>query len=126
MLHKREAKTHKMKGGMLKIYRAILAFHKATIIPMVRWSFVRAGFRFNPKPLTVTPADMLAQIVMLEIGLEDYVFDAPPEVPLPAGRARHRCAPIPRPTAFAVNLKAHVDKVAGTCPLCGQTEIEKE
>jgi hypothetical protein len=32
----------------------------------------------------------------------------------------------PRPTAFAVNLKAHVDKVAGTCPLYGQTEIEKE
>jgi hypothetical protein len=36
MLYKREAKTHKMKGEMLKIYRAILAFYKATIIPMVK------------------------------------------------------------------------------------------
>jgi 4-hydroxybenzoate polyprenyltransferase len=36
MLCKREAKTHKMKGEALKIYLAILAFYKATIIPMVR------------------------------------------------------------------------------------------
>jgi hypothetical protein len=35
-------------------------------------------------------------------------------------------APIPRPTEFAVNLKAYVDKVAGTCPLFGHIEIEKE
>jgi hypothetical protein len=25
-----------------------------------------------------------------------------------------------------VNLKAYMDKVAGTCPLCEHTEIEKE
>jgi hypothetical protein len=127
MLSQREAKTHKMKGEMLKIYRAILAFRKATIIPMVRWSFARAGFRLNPKnllaPLTVTPAHVLAQIAMHEIGLEDYVFGAPPGVPLPAGRAGHRRAPAPRSTEFGVNLKAYVDKVAGICPLCGHTEM---
>jgi hypothetical protein len=69
-----------MKGEALKIYRAMLAFYKATIIPMVRWSFVPAGFRLNPKnllaPLTVTPADVFARIAMPEIGLEDYVFRA--------------------------------------------------
>jgi hypothetical protein len=39
------------------MYRAILAFYKTTVIPMVRWSVLRAGFRLNPKnhlaPLTV-------------------------------------------------------------------------
>jgi hypothetical protein len=119
-----------MKRETLKIYRVILAFYKAIIIPMMRWSFVGAGFRLNPKnllaPLTVTPADMLARIVMPEIGLEDYVFGALSEVPLPAGPAGPRRAPIPRPTEFAFNLKSSVDKVAGTCPLCGHTEIEEE
>jgi hypothetical protein len=119
-----------MKGETLTIYRAILTLDKATIIPIVRWSFVRAGFRLNPKnllaPITVTRADMLARIAMPETGLENYVFGAPPEIPLPAGRAGHRRAPIPRPTEFAVNSKAHVDKVAGTCPLCGHAEIQEE
>jgi hypothetical protein len=90
-------KRTKMKGETLKIYRAILVFYQATIIPMVRWSFVRAGFRLNPKnllePFTLTPAD--ARVAMPEIGLEDYGFGAAPEVPLPAGRAGHRRAPIP-------------------------------
>jgi hypothetical protein len=94
MLYKREAKTHKMKGETLKIYRTILKFDKATSIPIMRWSFVRAGFRLNPTnllaPLTVTPADLLARIAVLEIGLEHYVFSAPLEVSLPAGRSGHR------------------------------------
>jgi hypothetical protein len=34
-----------MKGETRKIYRALLAFYKSTIILMVRWSFERAGFR---------------------------------------------------------------------------------
>jgi hypothetical protein len=36
-----------MKGETRKIYRALLAFYKSTIIPMVRWSFERAGFRLS-------------------------------------------------------------------------------
>jgi hypothetical protein len=108
----------------------MLAFYKSTIIPMVRWSLIRAGSRFNPKnllaPLTVTPANALDRIAMPEVGFEHYIFGAPPEVPLPAGRARHRRGPIPRPTEFAVHLKAYVGKMAGICPLCGHTEIEEE
>jgi hypothetical protein len=119
-----------MKREMPKIYRAILAFYQATIIPIVRWSFVRAGFRLNPKnllaSLTVIPVDVLARIAILEIELEDYVFGAPPEVLLPAGRARHRRATIPRRTEFTVNLKPYVDKVAYSCLLCEHTEIEEE
>jgi hypothetical protein len=130
MLYKRESKTHELKGETLKIYRAILAFYKATIIPMVRWSFIRAGFRLNPKnllaPLTVTPADVLARIAMPEVTLEEYVFAPATEAALPAGRAGNRRTPIPKPTDFAVNLKAYIGKVAGTCPLCGHIEIEEE
>jgi hypothetical protein len=91
---------------------------------------MRAGFRLNPKnlvaPLTVTSGDVLGQIAVPEIGLEDYVFGAPPEVLLPAGQAGHRRAPIPKLAEFAVNLKAYVDKVAGNCPLCGHTEMKEE
>jgi hypothetical protein len=119
-----------MKGETLKIFRAILAFYKATIIPVMKWSFVWAEFRLNPKnlfaPLTVTPADVLARIAIPQIGLEDYIFGATPEGPLPAGRARHRRALVPGPTEFAVNLKTYVDKMAGTCLLCGHIEINEE
>jgi hypothetical protein len=41
----------KLKEETLKIYRAILAFYKATVIPIVRWSFLRTIFRLNPKNL---------------------------------------------------------------------------
>jgi hypothetical protein len=130
MLYKRETNTHELKGETLKIYRAILAFYKATIIPMVRWSFIQAGFRPNPKnllaPLTVTPADVLNRIAMPEVTFKEYIFTPTTQAALPAGRAGNQHAPIPRPTDFAVNLKAYVDKVAGTCPLCGHTEIEEE
>jgi hypothetical protein len=51
MLYKREQKTKGMKGDTMKIYRGLLAFYKATIIPMVRWSFLRAGFRLNQNDL---------------------------------------------------------------------------
>jgi hypothetical protein len=50
-LYKTESKVKGLKGETLKIYRALAAFHKSTIIPMVRWSFVRAGFRRNPNNL---------------------------------------------------------------------------
>jgi hypothetical protein len=130
MLYQRESKTHELKGETLTIYRAILAFYTATIIRMVRWRFIRDGFRSNPNnlftPLAVTPADVLAGIAMPEVTLEECVFASTTESALQAGRAANRRAPIPKPTDFAVNLKAYVDKVGGPCPLCGHTEIEED
>jgi hypothetical protein len=45
------------------MYRVLLAFYKATIVPMVKWSFLRAGFRLNPDnlmdPVTVIPSQIL-------------------------------------------------------------------
>jgi hypothetical protein len=43
----KENKVKGMKGETLKFIR-LAAFYKAAIIPMVRWSFIRAGFRLNP------------------------------------------------------------------------------
>jgi hypothetical protein len=67
MLYNREPKTRKMKVETLKTYCAILVLYKATIILMVRQSFLRAGFSRNPRDLSsgliVTPAEVLDQIV---------------------------------------------------------------
>jgi hypothetical protein len=53
-------KVKEMKEEILTMSRAITAFAKATVIPMVRWSFIRGGFGLNPAdllaPLTVNPA----------------------------------------------------------------------
>jgi hypothetical protein len=85
IVSKRESQTHELKGETLKINRAILALHKATIIPMVRWSFISAGFRLSTQnllaPVTVTPADVLARIAVPEVTFEEDVF-APTNVSL--------------------------------------------
>jgi hypothetical protein len=52
-LYRTENKVKGMKGDILKIYRAIPAFYRATIIPMVRWNFISAGFRLHPNSLFV-------------------------------------------------------------------------
>jgi hypothetical protein len=114
---------HKLKREMLKIYRGILAFYKAMIIPRVRWSFLRAGFRFNPRnllaSLTVTRTKVRESIIVLELSLEEFVFSAPDEAAMAAERPAHRRAPIPGPTEFVISSKAPVDKIVVTCPLCG-------
>jgi hypothetical protein len=100
----------KLKGKTLKIYRAMLAFYKATIIPMVRWSFLRAGFRFKADnllvPLTVTQTEIREPIVVPELSLEEFVFSAPDEAVRAAERPARRRAPIPGPTEFMISLKA--------------------
>jgi hypothetical protein len=51
VLYKKENKVKGLKGETLKIYRAFAALDKSAIIPMVRWIFIRAGFRLNPHNL---------------------------------------------------------------------------
>jgi hypothetical protein len=43
-IYYKERKSKVMKRETMKMYHALLAIYKATIIPMVRWSFERAGF----------------------------------------------------------------------------------
>jgi hypothetical protein len=120
---KKEAKPKEMNGETSKTYRALLAFYKATIIPMVRWSFRRAGFNLNPiqllGPLTVNPAKVLERITVPEMALQELVSLDPSVAPASSDKSIHRRARIPAPLEFAVSLKAYVDKVSGTCPFCG-------
>jgi hypothetical protein len=64
-----------MKGETRKIYRGLLAFYKSTIIPMVRWSFERAGFRLNSdsllSPLAVEPTPVLDRLDVPELPFDD-------------------------------------------------------
>jgi hypothetical protein len=63
-----------MKGKTRKIHRALLAFYKSTIIPMLRWSFERAGFRLNSdnllSPLTVDPTPVIDRLDVLELSFD--------------------------------------------------------
>jgi hypothetical protein len=64
-----------MKGEIRKIYRALLAFYENTIIPMVHWSFERAGFRLNSddllSPLTVDSTPVLDRLDMPELPFDE-------------------------------------------------------
>jgi hypothetical protein len=71
--------------------------------------------------LTVVPSEVLDRICIPEMALENYVFPEPTEAAVPLDRA-----PIPKPTEFAGSLKAYVDKLTRTCPLCGHSEGQKE
>jgi hypothetical protein len=61
---------------------------------MARWSFIRVGFRVNPKnlldSLTVVPSEVLGRIRMPKMSLENYVFPEPTEAAVPPDRARRR------------------------------------
>jgi hypothetical protein len=113
---------------MLKVYRAILAFYKATIIPMARWCFLRVGFRLNQKnilaPLTMTGAEIRERIVVPELSLEEFVFSALDEAVRAAERPTRQRTPIPGPTEFRICLKAYVGTVVTTCPFYVYREVQ--
>jgi hypothetical protein len=130
MPYKREQNTKQTKGETLKIHRSILAFYKATIIPMVRWSFVPAGFCLNLRdfwtPTTGTQAEVLDRIALPELPLEEPLFSDVDEVARIAGSSGRRRAPISGPAELAISLWEYVDQVAGACPLCGYADVKKE
>jgi hypothetical protein len=82
-------KTQTLTDETLKIYRALPAFYKATIVPMFRWSFRLPGFRLNSDnllaPLTINRSGVLARISVLEVSLEQLVFQEPAETPASTG-----------------------------------------
>jgi hypothetical protein len=75
IFYRKERQSKGMKGETRKIYRALLAFHKSMIIPMVRWSFKQAGFRLNSdnllNPLTVDPTSVLDRLDVPELPFDD-------------------------------------------------------
>jgi hypothetical protein len=119
-----------MKGQTRRIYWALLAFDKSTIIPIVQWSFERAGFRLDSDnllgPLTVDPTPILDRLNVLEPPFNDgfgYLDQLDPQrLQLTAQGRRQR---IPGPAQFAINLMLYVDTTVGKCPLCGHEEGEQ-
>jgi hypothetical protein len=59
-----------------------------------------------------------------ELSLEKFVFSAPDEPVRAAERPARRRTLIPGSTKFAISLKAHLDKVASTCPLCRHRNVQ--
>jgi hypothetical protein len=117
-----------MKGETRKIDRVLLAFDKSMIIPMVRWSFERAGSRLNSdnllSPLTVDPTPVLDRLDVPELPFDDTFVYTDQQNPrrLTAQRRRQR---IPGPAQFAINLMAYVDATVGKYLLCGHEEGEQ-
>jgi hypothetical protein len=124
----KRTENKKRQGETLKIYCALHAFYQATIIPMVRRSFSRAGFRFNPDNLlsllVINRTEVPARINIPEMSLEQVVFQEPTETPTSDRRPRPRRARIPAAIEFAMSLKTYIDKRNGII-LCVATEITR-
>jgi hypothetical protein len=75
IFYRKERQSKRMKRETQKIYRALLALYKSTIIPMVRGSFERAGFRLDSdnllSPLTVDPTPVLDRLDVPELSFDD-------------------------------------------------------
>jgi hypothetical protein len=75
IFYRKERQSKGMKGETRKIYRALLAFYKNRFIPMVRWSFERAGFRLNSDnllgPLTVDLTPVLDRLDVPELPFDN-------------------------------------------------------
>jgi hypothetical protein len=119
-----------MKGETRKTERALPSFYKSTIIPMIRWRFVRVSFFLKPEnlldPVRVDGMRVLERIKVPELPVEE-AFMYPKTIDLPTwlGIPTRRRAPVPGPTSFVVSLAAHIEKVTGTCPLCGHDDDVK-
>jgi hypothetical protein len=115
-----------MKGETRTIDRALLFFYKNTIISMIRWRFLRAGFFLKPENL-LAPSESMGRGFLKELRFLNF-----PSTKLSCTRKqsisqldqeyRRRRAPVPGPTSFTVSLAAYIEKVAGTCPLCGHDD----
>jgi hypothetical protein len=130
IFYHKERQNKGMKRETQKIYRALLAFYKNPIIPMVRWSFERADFRLNSdnflSPLTGDSTPVLDRLNVPELLFDDafvYPYQLDPQrLQLAAQRRRQR---ISGPAQFMINLIAYVDATVEKCPLYGHEEGEQ-
>jgi hypothetical protein len=129
ILYEKENKLKGMKGETLKILRAVIAFSKANVIPMVRESFMRARLRLNPEnlfaPVTMSPMKIHERIAHPEVPIEEFLGSEANAAPGQATGASRRRSAIPALSMFAITLHAYVQKVAGICPLCGHSEEKR-
>jgi hypothetical protein len=114
--YKKEKQTKGMKGETRKIYRVLLSFYKSTIIPMIRWSFVRVGFFLKPEnllgPVGVNGMRVLERIDVPELRVdEDFMYLETIDFPTRPGMPTCRRGPVPGPLSFAVSPAAYIEKV---------------
>jgi hypothetical protein len=105
-----------MKGETQKIYRALLSFYKSTIIYMIRWNFVRAGFFLTPEnllgPVGVNETRVLERIEVHELPVDEaFMYPETIDLPTRPGILASRRAPVPGPISFAVSLAVYIEKV---------------
>jgi hypothetical protein len=130
IFYRKERQSKGMKRETRKIYRALLAFYKSTIIPMVRWSFERAGIRLNSNNLLshliVDPTPVLDRLDVRELPFDNALVYpdqlGPQRLQL---TAQHRRQRIPGPAQFAINPMAYVDTTFGKCAIYGHEEGEQ-
>jgi hypothetical protein len=70
----KEGKYTAGKGEIRKMYHALLVFYQATLIPMVRWSFERAGFLLDFENIR-TPVQIVLGRILDQIDVPDFEID---------------------------------------------------
>jgi hypothetical protein len=112
-----------------KTYRALLVFYKATIVPMVHWSFEGAGFLHNEdnirNPVQIGSNRVLARIAVPGHELNDsFIYPDQIRKEVESKNAPRKRALFPNPREFALSLAAYVQAAVGTRPLCGREQEE--
>jgi hypothetical protein len=79
---------------------------------MAGWNLVRARF-------FLTQEYLLGRIMR---GVDETKSLERIDLPNPPGTPIRRGVPVPGPTALAISVAAYIEKVTGTCPLCGHDE----
>jgi hypothetical protein len=129
-IYYKERKSKSIQGETRKMYRDLLAFDKATIILMVRWSFERVGFLLDLENIRNT-VQIVPSRVLDRIGLPDSEIDDSFTYPghmrkdAEAMDAARKCTPTPKPSEFAISLAAYIQTKTVTCPLCGYEEEDQ-
>jgi hypothetical protein len=124
LTYKKEKQTQQFTGETKKLYKALLAFYKSTILPIVRHSFARAGILLHLGDMMgavhIDSKVVLDRLVTPQIPVDETFVFPVEAVNEKYGKPKTRSrSPIPRPTPFAITLAAYVDKVTNKCPLCG-------
>jgi hypothetical protein len=115
----KERNSKAMKGETKKIYRALVAFFKAAVIPMVRWSFERAGFLLDLEnirnPVPIVPSGILDRTGVSDFEIDDsFIYPDHMRKEAEAQDAARKRPATPEPGEVAKGLAAYIQTVTGT------------
>jgi hypothetical protein len=129
-IYYKKRKSKAMKGEAKKMYCALLAFYKATIIAMVRWSFERAGFLLDLEKIRflvrIVPSKILDRIGVPDFEIDDsFIYPDHMRKEAEVKDVTRKRLRTPKPSEFAISLAANIHTITGACPLCGHEEEEQ-